>query len=166
MRTFLQFAFVAAAVTSAGANSIAIGQIQFFGTNPQGVSAFKVILNSTGVTASPLTLRNLTLIENGIAEKTGTVTLPTAILFLTGAGFRLPPCPCKSAEIELSFPTQKNTFTFQLADDELLVSRSTPVFFLRALPGKNRSAELRRVCGSPLSRFAHGRKSAQIVSRQ
>jgi hypothetical protein len=134
MRTFLLFAFLTAAVSSAGANSIAIGQIQFLGTNSQGVSAFKVILDTTGVTASALTLRNLKLIENGSAESTGNLTSPVTLLFLAGAGFRLPPCPCKSAEIELSFPTQKKTFALQLANGELFVTRSTPVFFLRALP--------------------------------
>jgi len=134
MRTFFLFAFLTAAVTGAEANSITIGQIQFLGTNSQGVSAFKVILNTTGVTASSVTLRNLTLIEKGTAESTGTITLPATILFLGGAGFKLPACPCKSAQIKLFFDTQQKTITLQLADGELFVTNSKPVFFLLPLP--------------------------------
>lgn len=134
MRTLALVVFLAAAVTGAAANSITIGQIQFLGTNSQGVSAFKVILNTTGITASALTLRNLEFIENGTAESAGSLTSPVTLLFLAGADFRLPPCPCKSAEIELYFPTQDKTFILQLANGEPFVTRSTPVFFLRALP--------------------------------
>jgi hypothetical protein len=44
----------------ARADSITIGQIQFLGTE-QGVSAFKVTLDTTGVTAGPLTFTDLFL---------------------------------------------------------------------------------------------------------
>ena len=94
-----------------------------FSEHPEGLSAFKVILDATGVTASPLALRNLTLIENGTAERTGSINLPASILFLAGAGFRLRPCLCKSAQIKLFFPTREETFTLLLARILLVLRR-------------------------------------------
>jgi PEP-CTERM motif-containing protein len=137
MRASLLVVFLAmAASTAALANSITIGQLQFLGTNPQGVSAFKVILDTSGVTASPLTLQNLTLIENRSAQDTGTITSPITILFLGGPGFRLPACPCESLQIDLFFPTADKVITFQLAGGGLFTTNSRPKFFLRPLPGQ------------------------------
>jgi hypothetical protein len=95
MRAWITVIFLAVfASAGAQANSITIGQFQYLGTDSQGVSGFEVILNTTGVTASALMLKDLRLTENGTAENAGAITTPTAILFLGGPGFRLPACPC------------------------------------------------------------------------
>jgi hypothetical protein len=83
------------------ANSISIGQLQYLGTE-QGVSAFKVSLDTTGITASPLNLRDLILSEQGKAEDTGAVMTPITLLFSGGPGLGLPACPCRSVGLELS----------------------------------------------------------------
>jgi hypothetical protein len=137
MRIVILLTFLAAAFTHAAANSITIGQVQFLGTNSQGVSAFKITVNDAGITASALTLANLMLMENGTAENAGVVTSPASILFLAGPGLRLAACPCKSAEIRLSFPTKQATFTLQLANGDLFVTSASPIFFLRPLAGNS-----------------------------
>ena len=137
MRAWITGIFLAVfASAGAQANSITIGQFQYLGTNPQGVSGFKVILNTTGVTAFALMLKDLRLTENGTAENAGAITTPTAILFLGGPGFRLPACPCESLQIQLFFPTTEKVFTLQLAGGGFFTTRSTPRFFLRPLPGQ------------------------------
>jgi hypothetical protein len=127
---------VVAASTGARANSISIGQIQFLGTNSQGVSAFKVTLDTDGITAFPLVFQDLRLIENGGAQNTGAITSPVAILFLGGPGFRLPACPCKSLQTDLFFPTPNKEFSFELAGGTLFTTNSRPKFFLLPLPGQ------------------------------
>lgn len=118
------------------ANTIDIGSLQFLGTNPQGVSAFKITLNTAGITSSPLGFKDLTLGENHHSENTGMITSPTAILFLGAAGFALPPCPCPSVKVALSFPTSSKFFTFQLADGSLFTTNAQPHFVLLPLPGQ------------------------------
>src|ERR1019366_635797 len=111
MRAWITVIFLAVfASAGAQANSITIGHFQYLGTDPQGVSGFKVILNTTGVTASALMLKDLRLTENGTAENAAAITTPTAILFLGGPGFRLPACPCESLQIQLFFPTTEKVF--------------------------------------------------------
>jgi hypothetical protein len=127
---------VAFASTAAHANTIDIGNLQFLGTNSQGVSAFKVTLNTTGITSSPLILENLTLTENGRAASTGMITSPIAVLFLGGAGFTLPPCPCTSLKMLLSFPTTSKFFTFPLANGTLFTTNAKPTFVLLPVPGQ------------------------------
>jgi hypothetical protein len=124
------------ASTAAHANTIDAGKLQFLGTNSQGVSAFKVTLNTTGITSSPLILENLTLTENGRAESTGMITSPIAVLFLGGAGFTLPPCPCTSLKMLLSFPTTSKFFTFPLANGTLFTTNAKPAFVLLPLHGQ------------------------------
>jgi len=137
MRAYLLLVgFLAAAATLAEANSITIGQLEFLGTNPQGTSAFKVTLDSNGITASPLMLKNLVLSESGRAQSSGSITFPAAILFVAGPGFVLPACPCKYVQIDLFLPTQGRVFTLQLANGALFTTSSTPKFFLRPLPGQ------------------------------
>jgi hypothetical protein len=87
-------------------------------------------------TASALTFKDLRLIEGGRAENTGSVTSPVAILFLAAPGLRLPPCPCRSLELDLFFPTTHKTFSFELAGGDLFTTKSRPKFFLRPLPGQ------------------------------
>ena len=49
--------------------NIVVGSIQYLGTNAQGVSAFKVVLNTTRITESPITFDNMTLAEQGSKAK-------------------------------------------------------------------------------------------------
>ena len=64
--------------------NIVVGSIQYLGTNAQGVSAFKVVLNTTGITESPITFDNMTLAEQGSKQSTGSITTPVEVLFLGG----------------------------------------------------------------------------------
>jgi len=61
--------------------NIVVGSIQYLGTNAQGVSAFKVVLNTTGITESPITFDNMTLAEQGSKQSTGSITTPVEVLF-------------------------------------------------------------------------------------
>jgi len=136
MRPYVLLAFVSLIAPVARANSITIGQFQFLGTNPQGTSAFKVTIDTTGVTAFPLILQNLMLIVNSHAQNTGSITSPVTILFLGGSGFPLPACPCKSLQVDLFLPTDDNVFTLQLANGGAFTTSSRPKFLLRPLAGQ------------------------------
>ena len=136
MRAYVLLAFFGLIAPVARANNITIGQFQFLGTNPQGISAFEVALDTTGITALPLTLQNLTLIENNSAQSTGSITSPVTILFLGGSVFPLSACPCKLLQVDLFFPTYDKVFTLQLAGGGVFTTSSRPKFFLRPLPGQ------------------------------
>ncbi|HET7205931.1 MAG TPA: hypothetical protein VFI95_05050 [Terriglobales bacterium] len=136
MRSFVALLFVAfLAPVTARANSITIGQLQYLGTNAQGMSAFKVTLNTTGVTAAPLVLANVFLMEKGITQQTGLLTTPVAILFAGGPGLGLPGCPCPSISLQLQLSANGNFVTFRLANGELFTTRSDATFVLRPLGG-------------------------------
>jgi hypothetical protein len=77
---------VGGATSAASANSITIGQLEYLGTNARAVSAFKVILDATGVTSTQLNLLNLTLSLNGVSQSTGPITTPSTQLFVGGPG--------------------------------------------------------------------------------
>lgn len=136
MRGFVAILFVALlAPVAARANSITIGQLQYLGTNSQGMSAFKVTLNTTGVTAAPLVLSNVFLTEKGVTQQTGSLTTPVAILFAGGPGLGLPGCPCPSINLQLQLSPNGNFVTFQLANGELFTTRSNANFVLLPLAG-------------------------------
>ena len=136
MRAYVLLAFLGLIAPVARANSITIGQFQFLGTNPQGISAFKVTLDTTGITAFPLILQNLMLIENSRAQSTGNITSPVTILFLGGSDFPMPACPCKSLQVDLFTPTDDKVFTLQLASGGVFMTSSRPRFLLRPLAGQ------------------------------
>jgi hypothetical protein len=118
----------------ARADSITIGQIQFLGTFENGVSVFKVTLDTTGITAGPLAITDLFLSVQGISsEGTGAITTPAAFLFLGGSGFGLPACPCDSATVTLIFSSSNQAIT--LANGTLFTAKGTSISILSAGAG-------------------------------
>lgn len=101
--------------TGAWADSITIGSIQYLGTTSQGASAFKVTLDSSGVSATPLAVSNALLSFGGVTQSTGTLTTPSTLLFLIpskGSGTT----STDAVLFELSFNNGKGSFTFTLSD--------------------------------------------------
>ncbi len=108
---------------SAWATSITIGQLEYLSTNQQGISGYKVIFNTSGVTAQPLTFASVTLSVGGRHETIGPITTPPtpSILFTGGPGLGLPACPCTSLRLQLVFPGN-TPVTFMLANGELFTA--------------------------------------------
>jgi len=122
----------------AHADSITIGEIQFLGTE-QGVSAFKVTLDTTGVTAGPLTFTDIFVSVQGSSQDTGSITTPVTFLFLGGSGFGLPACPCDSATVKIILSNQPITFT--LADGTLFTAKAINISTLVAAGGELQPGE-------------------------
>ena len=116
--------------------NIVVGSIQYLGTNAQGVSAFKVVLNTTGITESPITFDNMTLAEQGSKQSTGSITTPVEVLFLGGSNLRMPACPCRTVRVELLLKGTELTFTFRLANGEWFTARRVNWSFLRPPRGE------------------------------
>jgi hypothetical protein len=110
----------------ARADSITIGQIQFLGTE-NGVSAFKVSLDSTGVSAGPLTFADLLLSVQGSSEDTGPIITPVTFLFLGGSGFGLPACPCDSVTLKLVLSSSNQPVTLTLADGRVFTAKAANI---------------------------------------
>jgi hypothetical protein len=115
----------------ARADSITIGQIQFLGTE-NGVGGFKVSLDTTGVTAGPLTFAHLVLSVRGSLEAYPvSVTTPAAILFVAGPGLGLPACPCDSVTLKLVLSSSDHPITFTLADGTPFEAKAINISVLR-----------------------------------
>src|SRR5262245_888733 len=82
-------------VVTARADSITIGQLQYLGTE-NGVSAFKVVINTAGFTLQRLPIANLSLSVNSGTQQLNQVTAPLTALFTGGPGRALPNCPCNT----------------------------------------------------------------------
>lgn len=103
--------------TAAWADSITIGSIQYLGTTSQGASAFKVTLDSSGVSATPLTVSNAFLSFGGVSQNTGALTTPSTLLFLIptkGSGTT----STDAVVFELSFNNGKKPFLLTLSNGE------------------------------------------------
>jgi PEP-CTERM motif-containing protein len=131
VRLFSAVLFLSA---SCWANSITIGQIQYLGTE-QGVSGFKVTLDTTGITTSPLSISDLILSEQGKEEDMGAITTPITLLFVGGPGLGLPACPCKSVGLELILLPGKQPVTLTLANGQTFIVSSVQKFSLRGSAG-------------------------------
>jgi hypothetical protein len=105
--------FVLALTGSAWADSITIGSIQYLGTNPQGQSAFKVILNTSSVSA-PLMVSDAALSFAGTTQTTGSLTTPATLLFM------LPGSGSGSALFQLSFGSGSGPVTIILSNGKTL----------------------------------------------
>jgi hypothetical protein len=131
MRRWLALLLIVGGASSvASANSITIGQLQYLGTNAQAVSAFKVILDPTGVTSMQLNLLNLTLSVNGASQSTGPITTPTTLLFVGATDHVLPACPCAMVGLQLFLSADKKPVSFRLANGELFNTASSASFLL------------------------------------
>ena len=120
---------------SAWANSITIGELEYLSTNAQGVSGYKLTFDTTGVTALPLTFANATLTVGAGHQSTGPINTSTMpILFLGGAGFKLPSCPCTSLRLQLVLAGNA-PFSFTLANGELFTTSRVSVTLLLPLSG-------------------------------
>jgi hypothetical protein len=137
MRRFLALPLVVMGMTAVvGAKNVVIGQIQYLGTNVQGVSAFKITLNTTGITESAITFDSVRLAEQGSEQGTGSITTPLEVLFLGGNGLRMPACPCRTIRAELLLKGGEPTFTFRLADGEWFTARRVNWTFLQPVRGQ------------------------------
>jgi len=97
----------------AWADSITIGSIQYLGANPQGQSAFKVILNTSSVSA-PLMVSDAALSFGGTTQTTGSLTTPATLLFM------LPGSASGSALFQLSFGSGNGPVTIILSNGKTL----------------------------------------------
>lgn len=137
MRRWLALLVLIGASTGvAWANSITIGQLQYLGTNTQAISAFKVILDPTGVTSTQLTLLNLTLSVNGASQSTGPITTPTTLLFVGGPDHLLPSCPCAMVGLQLFLSVDNKPVTFRLADGQLFTTAGSASLLLAPANGR------------------------------
>jgi hypothetical protein len=117
---------------SAWATSVTIGQLEYLSTS-QGISGYKVIFNTSGITAQPLTFANAMLSVGGRHESTGPISTSTLpILFEGGPGLGLPACPCTSLNLKLVFPGG-TPITFTLAGGQQFTTSGVQVTLL--LPG-------------------------------
>jgi hypothetical protein len=121
---------VGGATSAASANSITIGQLQYLGTNAQMISAFKVILDPTGVTSTQLNLFNLTLSVNGSSQSTGPITTPTTLLFVGAPDHPLPACPCAMVGLQLFLSADNKPVSFRLANGTLFTTAGSASFLL------------------------------------
>jgi hypothetical protein len=128
--------FVLTATGSIWARNIVIGQIQYLGTNTQGVSAFKVTLNTNSVAESPITFANVTLTESGRQQSTGRIVTPVEVLFVGGGSFPMPGCPCKELSLQLAVDTAAPTITLRLRNGEWITVSRVSSSFLRPLRGQ------------------------------
>jgi hypothetical protein len=113
----------------ARADSITIGQIQFLG-NENGFSAFKVSLDTTGITAGPLIFADLILSVQGTSQSTGSITTPVSFLFVGGPGHELPACPCDSVTVKLVLSSSNQPITLILADGRLFTAKAINISIL------------------------------------
>jgi len=95
----------------AWADSITIGSIQYLGTTPQGESAFKVSLNSSGVSSTPLMVSDAALSFGGLTQTTGSLTTPATLLFMI-------PGSSGAALFQLSFGNGSGPFTITLSNGQ------------------------------------------------
>jgi len=131
MRRCLTLLMMVGCVTCAAwANSITIGQLQYLGTNPEGISAFKVIVDPTGVTSTQLSLANLTVSLKGISQSTGAITTPITLLFVGGRDHPLPACPCAMVGMQLFLSANNKPVTLRLANGELFKTAGSASFTL------------------------------------
>ncbi len=125
----------------AWATSITIGELEYLSTS-NGVSGYKVIFNTVGVTAQPLTFANATLFVGGRHEGIGPISTSSNILFTGGPGLGLPPCPCTSLRLQLLFPGS-GPVTFMLASGQqfttshMNVTLLLPTSGMFLMPGAN-----------------------------
>ena len=103
------------------------------------MSAFKVVLNTTGITESPITFDNMTLAEQGSKQSTGSITTPVEVLFLGGSNLLMPACPCRTVRVDLLLNGTESTFTFRLANGEWFTACRVNWSFLRPRAGNNSS---------------------------
>lgn len=133
-RSSVRFLILAVLALSgcAWADSITIGSIQFLGTTGQGQSAFKVTLNTSGISSSPLMVSNAALSFGGTTQSTGSLTTPTTLLFMLpakgSAGIAL---------FQLSFGSGNGPFTITLTNGQSFTISSTEWTKLSPLDGES-----------------------------
>lgn len=138
MRRWLTLLVLLCAATSAAwANSVTIGQLQYLGTNAQSISAFKVILDPTGVTSAQLNLTNLTLAVKGSLQSAGPIMTPTTLLFLGGPGLALPSCPCQLVTLNIFLSNNNKPVRLSLANGQFLTVPGLTTIVLKSPGGRN-----------------------------
>jgi len=126
--------FLFSCCAKASADSITIGQLQYLGTE-NGVSGYKVTLDTDGVTLEPLLFENISLSVKGVSQQTSTITTPTVLLFTGGIERVLPACPCKSILLKLDFFSSQPQVSFTLADGRSFTTRALARSNLHASEG-------------------------------
>ena len=138
MRRWLTLLVLLCGATSAAwANSVTIGQLQYLGTNAQRISAFKVILDPTGVTSAQLNLSNLPLAVKGSLQSAGAIMTPTTLLFLGGPGLALPSCPCQVATLNIFLSNNNKPIRLSLANGQFLTVPGLTTIALTSPGGRN-----------------------------
>jgi hypothetical protein len=122
-------------------NSIKIGSLEYGGTNSSGARTYIVKLNTTGVTAAPLTFGNVRVHVNGLFQDTapqGPITTSANILYVGGGSFTgLASCAteCITVTVQL-FTTDGNPMTFTLPDGQQFTTWGVNTTVLRPRIGK------------------------------
>jgi hypothetical protein len=123
---------------AAWADTITIGRLQYLGSTPQGASAFKVTLNTSGVAGGPLTVSNAVLSFGGVSQSTGALSTPTTLLFLINSNAVSTGSPSSNAVIfQLSFGNGRGPVTLTLANGEHLTVRGIDWTKMFPLDGQN-----------------------------
>jgi len=116
-RASVQFLLLAvlALTGSAWGDSITVGSIQYLGATPQGQSAFKVTLNSSGISSTPLMVSDAALSFAGTTQTTGALTTPTILLFVIPGGDN---GSSGAAMFQLSFGSGSGPFAITLTNGQ------------------------------------------------
>ena len=136
LRWFPLFGLLLLLAVTARADSINIGQLQYLGTE-NGVSAFKVVINTSGFTLQSLPIASLSLSVNAATQRVGKLTAPLTALFTGGPGRSLPNCPCSTVVLTLTFLSAQPSLTVTLADGRTFTTQSMQMFNLHAAPGQD-----------------------------
>jgi hypothetical protein len=121
--------------STAFADSLAIGTLTYLGENSQGISQYKIQIDTNGITAEPFTNR---VAEVGSKLGAGDIAIPTTAGFteIIGQGFT-PNCPCTSFFFGLFLSDiPSHPVTFLLANGQPFTAYSKDVSTLLPLPGQ------------------------------
>lgn len=138
-KAFLALAFSFLVTCVASADSITIGSIQYLGTTSQGAGAFKVTLNTSGISV-PLTINNAVLSYGGASQSTGILTTPTTLLFIIDPKSGSLGTSLNSATFQLSFGTGNGPVTVTLANGQQFTVK--PIDWTKMFPLSGQNALL------------------------
>jgi len=132
----------------AKADSIAVGQLSYLGTTPDGASIFKVSLSPpTGISLTSL-VPSIYIGDNKL-----TFVLPTSsdFLFITGPGTPFANCPCANAHFDffaspgttltllgqtMTLKRHSHSFLKPAAGEDSLLPQQSTTIYLATVPGR------------------------------
>ena len=162
----------------AKADSIAVGQLSYLGTTPDGASIFKVSL-------SPPSGISLTSLAPSIyiGDDKLTFVLPTSsdFLFLTGPGTPFANCPCADAHFDffaspgttvnlegqtMTLKRLSHSFLRPPAGEDFLLPQQSTTIFLATIPGSRSAGVPLTVVPEPISLVLTGTGLAGVWMRR